>query len=381
MGILSKEKSYLGVDIGAHGLKIVELKNTKNRPQLWTYGILEQKLDIHLHNAEEKNIDELNRENNKQYSPVDNENKKKKDAERINELLMKDTRINESAGMLKFLLKQAKVQSTHASSSLPVSQVFHTVMNLPKVEEKMIPTIVRSEIAKLVPYSVDDMQIIPQKIATNHDNGNISLLVTAAPKMLISFYSAIFQKAGLELMELETEAFALTRSLVGHDTAVSMIVDVGAERTNFFIIDNSTPMTYRSLHIGGNDFDKILSSSLGFDEITANKIKLSLSIDSPHLSSDLFMQILDPIVKEIKYSFDLYLKQNGNKGKHPEKIVLSGGSSLFPVIKDYIASQFDVKVFIGNPWARVMHQDGINKILDSLGPRMSVAIGLALRNF
>jgi len=56
MGILSKEKSYLGVDIGAHGLKIVELKNTKNRPQLWTYGILEQKLDIHLHNAEEKNI-------------------------------------------------------------------------------------------------------------------------------------------------------------------------------------------------------------------------------------------------------------------------------------------------------------------------------------
>jgi len=33
---MAKEKSYLGVDIGAHGIKMIELKNTKNRPQLWT---------------------------------------------------------------------------------------------------------------------------------------------------------------------------------------------------------------------------------------------------------------------------------------------------------------------------------------------------------
>lgn len=381
MGLMSKEKSYLGVDIGAHGLKIVELKNTKNRPQLWTYGILEKKLDIHLEQPVEKNIDDLNRENDSKFVGDGKEDKKKIEARRLNDLVMKDKRIDEYAQMLKFLLKEAKVQTTHASSSLPVSQVFHTVMNLPKVEEKMISSIVRSEIAKMIPYSVDDMQIIPQKIPTTNENGNISLLVTAAPKVLISFYSAIFQKAGIQLMELETEAFALTRSLVGHDTAVSMIVDVGAERTNFFIIDNSTPMTYRSLQIGGNDFDKILASSLGFSEDVANKIKLSLSVGNPQLSPDSFIQILDPIVKEIKYSFDLYLKQNINLGKRPEKIILTGGSSLFPVLKDYIAKQFDVKVFIGNPWARVMHQDGINKILDNLGPRMSVAIGLALRSF
>ncbi|OIO20558.1 MAG: hypothetical protein COY69_00895 [Candidatus Magasanikbacteria bacterium CG_4_10_14_0_8_um_filter_32_14] len=378
---MSKEKSYLGVDIGAHGIKIVELKNTKNRPQLWTYGILEKKLDIHLQQTTEKNIDDLNKENDSKYLEEPKEDKKKAEAHHLNDLIMKDTRINEYAQMLKFILKKAKVQTTHASSSLPVSQVFHTVMNLPKVEEKMISSIVRSEIAKMIPYSVDDMQIIPQKITTTPDNGNISLIVTAAPKMLISFYSAIFQRAGLKLMELETEAFALARSLVGHDTTVSMVVDVGAERTNFFIIDNATPMTYRSLQIGGNDFDKILASSLGFSEDVANKIKLSLSVDNPHLSSDLFIQILDPIVKEIKYSFELYLKQNVNIGKRPEKIILTGGSSLFPIIKDYIASQFEMKVFIGNPWARVMHQDGINKILDNLGPRMSVAIGLALRNF
>jgi len=380
---MAKSKSYLGVDIGAHGLKIVELKNTKNRPQLWTYGVFSKKLDIHLE-SQEKDVTDLSKEDNK-YQVPNRQNRVKENSEKKKVLspsiLLQDSRIDDYAQMLKYLLKKSKVETKHASSSLPVSQVFHTVMNLPKVEEKMIPSIVRSEVAKMVPYNVDDMQIIPQKIANSSNTGNISLLVTAAPKALITFYSTIFQRAGLELMELETEAFALTRSLVGHDNAVSMIVDVGAERTNFFIIDNSTPMTYRSLRIGGNDLDKIMASSLGFEEKEAGKIKMSLSATNSHIAPDLFLSILDPIVKEIKYSFDLYLRQNINQGKRPEKIILSGGASLFPVIKDYIASQFDIKVFIGNPWARVMHQDGIKKILDNLGPRMAVSIGLALRNF
>jgi len=379
---MAKEKSYLGVDIGAHGIKMVELKNTKNRPQLWTYGILEKNLDIHLHNSKKiEDKEEKKPENAQAYFPQDKVMKTDNSLSQMQVVLSDEDRINQYADMLKVLMKKSKVSTKHASSSLPVSQVFHTVINLPKVEEKAISTIVKAEVAKMIPYPIEEMQVIPQKIPVENKNGNITLLVTAAPKILISFYSKIFQRSGLQLMELETEAFALTRSLVGRDTTVSMIVDVGAERTNFFIIDNATPMTYRSLHIGGNDFDRILASTLGLEGDIASKVKSSLSLENMKLSSESFVSILDPIVQEIKYSFDLYLRQSGNIGKRPEKIVLSGGASLFPVIQDYITQKFDMKVFVANPWARVMHQDGIKKILDNLGPRMAVSIGLALRNF
>ncbi|MFA7244913.1 MAG: pilus assembly protein PilM [Candidatus Magasanikbacteria bacterium] len=381
---MSKAKSYLGVDIGAHGIKLVEIKNTKGRPQLWTYGILDKNLDVHLSSVYVKNkdIEELSRisDNVNPLQEVKNNNSKL-DLNVIQDILSKDTRINEYAEMLKFLVKQSKVDTKYSSASLPVSQVFHTVINLPKVEEKMIPNIIKAEVAKMIPFPIEEMQIIPQRIPTENNNGNITMLVTAAPKILISFYSIIFQKAGLELMELETEAFALTRSLVGLDKMVTMVLDVGAERTNFFIVDNATPMTYRSLHIGGNDFDKVLATSLGTSVEEAKKIKISLSGIHNQLSLDDFLPVLDPIIKEIKYSFDLYLRQSGNIGKKPEKIILTGGSSLFPLIKDYIAKEFDMKIFVGNPWARVIHQDGIKKMLDDLGPRMSVSIGLALRNF
>jgi type IV pilus assembly protein PilM len=302
---MAKEKSYLGVDIGAHGIKIVELKNTKNRPQLWTYGILEKQLDIHLHNKQNnkqiENSELKTDDKSSAYFPQNQVMKAENSLSQMQEMLQKDARINEYAEMLKTLVKKSKVSTKYASSSLPVSQVFHTVINLPKVEEKAISSIVKAEVAKMIPYPIEEMQVIPQKIPVENKNGNITVLVTAAPKVLISFYSNIFSRAGLQLMELETEAFALTRSLVGHDTTVSMIIDIGAERTNFFIIDNATPMTYRSLHIGGNDFDKILATNFGFDESTSGNIKNSLSVENMNLSSDSFLSILGPIVQEIKY--------------------------------------------------------------------------------
>jgi Tfp pilus assembly PilM family ATPase len=48
MSVFQKTEGYLGVDLGAGGIKMVELHKTKGRPQLWTYGIAHQALDIHL---------------------------------------------------------------------------------------------------------------------------------------------------------------------------------------------------------------------------------------------------------------------------------------------------------------------------------------------
>lgn len=49
----SKEQSYLGIDIGMGSIKIVELKNNKGKPQLVTYGFIEQSADIIHDNSEE----------------------------------------------------------------------------------------------------------------------------------------------------------------------------------------------------------------------------------------------------------------------------------------------------------------------------------------
>jgi len=160
-----------------------------------------------------------------------------------------------------------------------------------------------------------------------------------------------------------------------------MVVDVGAERTNFFIIDQGLPMTHRSVQIGGDTINNILSGRLGVGGDIVEQVKTDTSrLDWTKINTSLFDSVTGPVVKEIEYSFDLFLSQLGNQNKRPEKIVLTGGSSFFPLLKQQIEKHFEMKVFVGDPWARVVYQQDLKVLLDSIGPRMAVSIGLALRN-
>ncbi len=374
MSLFSKKEAYLGIDIGAHGIKLVELHKTKDRPQLWTYGIAEEELDIHLPTSHNKTPEEILAESGDSFLNLE----KKKKSKELPQL--DDPRIDKYAKLLKELIKRSRVTTNLATASLPVSYIFHTVINLPKVDDKEIDAIVKAEVNKMTTLPVEEMQIVHQKIP-NHDekSKNVSILVTAAPKILVQFYTLIFQKAGIQLQELETEAFALERSLVGRDKATVMVVDIGAERTNFFIIDNGLPMTHRSISEGGQTIDAELAKALGIEKSLASQMKKDLS-RMTNVPDKIFMPLVDIVTREIEYSFDLFLSQTGNNGKKPEKIILTGGVSVLPFFKDEIEKRFSLKVFVGDPWARTVYQDGLRQVLDGIGPRMAVSIGLAMRN-
>ena len=49
---MKKSESFLGVDIGSSGIKLLELRKSKGRPQLWTYALVDQPLDINMRENE-----------------------------------------------------------------------------------------------------------------------------------------------------------------------------------------------------------------------------------------------------------------------------------------------------------------------------------------
>lgn len=351
MSLFKKDLSYLGVDLGAGGVKLVELKKVKGRPQLWTYGILEEAFDLHTASAAGAS----------------------------------DPRVAHYAQLLRHLVERSRITTKRATASLPVSQVFHAVITLPAVPPKELDYHVRAKVAKVLPHPIDEMQLVYQPLEKNGKQAitqrkDVKLLVTAARKQLIQFYTDIFQSAGLILDELETEAFALARSLVGRDIATVMVVDIGAERTNFFIIDDGAPVTHRSIQVGGRSIDRELMKALGIDETVVGQVKYDLSRSAGSVVGlELLGSVVDPIIKEIQYGFDLFLHQTGNEEKRPEKIILTGGAALFPACVSAIQRAFAMKIFVGDPWARVVYQQRLKPTLDVIGPRMAVAIGLALR--
>ncbi len=372
-----KPKSYLGIDIGSGGVKLVELRLEKKRPVLFTYGLTSTKQDIHRIQAhKDQNVASLLQREEKTENAAA--------AEQFTE-----AQIASYSDTVKSLCKAARVTSKNAVVSLPVSSVFHAVVTLPIVKKEELDHIVKAEVKKLLPMPLEEMALDFQVLNGPSESKSQRVLVNAVSNKLIEFYSKVFSRAGLTLDALEPESTALTRCLMGKDQAVAMIIDIGSERTNFFIIDQGVPITHQTIESGGDKIDKILQNILGIEADLVERVKYDLfdylptgnnAVLSEQKWLDTLMPVIDPILKEIDVSLEMYLRQSGNEGKRPEKIILTGGMSLMPFLAKYIENNFRIKCYVGDAWARVVYQDGLKPLLRQIAPRMSVAIGLALRS-
>lgn len=278
------------------------------------------------------------------------------------------------------------------------------------MNEKDLESAIKWEAKKVIPMPVEDMildskileDFFPdpatkkgQKIDNNEDfskkgflkisrtkkKKNLKVLLTAAPKDLVKRYMAIFKSAGLSLLSLDTESFALIRSLVGNDRSPLMIVDIGSIVTNISVVANSVPILNRSIDIGGLTITKAIANSLNVNLERAEQFKYDIGM-SPERKGQgsvptTIENTLTPIVDELRYSLNLY-RDRGQKDI--EKIILTGGSSLLLNLPQYLSNLLNLRVFLGDPWSRVVYPEELKPVLDEIGPRYSVAVGLAMRD-
>jgi type IV pilus assembly protein PilM len=345
-----KEDSYLGVDIGGKVVKLVELRNKSHKAELVTYA----------HAALPK---------------VAASDSVFEDAESL-------------AVLLKQAVKESGISTRKAVTALPSPAVFSAIINLPNIERKDISNkkkmqaAVMWEAKKVLPLPVEEMVIDWKVLPDNPNLAGVRVLLTSASNKLVRKYLELFAQADLELVSLETESFALTRSLVGNDTSTVMVVDMGAVNTYIMIVDQGIPFMDRTITTAGMSVTQLIADHLGVSIAQADQFKMDLANArkfDPQQITSLFESILQPIIHEIKYSFNLY-KQDEYGGKDIDKIILTGGSSLLPHITDYLSQLLDVPVFLGDPWARVVYPEEMRPILDEIGPKFAISIGLGMRD-
>lgn len=346
-------KSYLGVDLGATSIKIVELKDEGGRSRLLTYGYSEQTAgypEKEFTETPEKAID-----------------------------------------LIKKICAKSKTVSKQTVAALPSASVFSSVINIPALVGKDLGSAVQWEAKKIIPLPLEEM-ILDWKVLNPEEPPQIpgtpvttqkttQVLLTAAAKNLVKKYLDIFKGAGLNLVSLETETFALIRSLVGVDKSTVIVVDMGAASTAISIIENGVPFLNRSLNIGGLTITKEIAASLGTDFNQAEQLKYDVGISGAAEGGvpKIIERALSMLLNEIKYCSNVYQSQESARGRRVEKIILTGGGALLPNFSEYLSSALNMRTYIGNPWARVIYPEEMKPILDQIGPKFSVAIGLAMR--
>lgn len=349
MATFNPKQSYVGVEIGSSGIKVVQLGLDNQRPRLMTYGYIELQTDIIKNDA----------------------------------AASRDTVIS----ALKTVLREAKVTTNKAIAALPSFTVFSSIISLPMMSRKELNSAVRWEAKKFVPMPIDELVLDWKLLKDNHDAKtnatapkNLRVLITAAPKSLVRRYIEIFKAAGLQITDLETEALALERSLIGTDPAPVMIVDIGAMATDIAVVVDGIPLINRSIDVGGNTMTKSIAQSLNIDHDRAEQFKRDFGLSSADTTVSQIPKtiefVISSIVNEIRFVLNLYRSQ----GTGPiQRIVLSGGSSFLLNLPVYLEKTLSIKTFIGDPWARVVYPVELKPILNEIGPRFSVAIGLAMR--
>ncbi len=401
MDLFSKNKSIIGIDIGADSVKMIELIKEQGKPKLLTYGVAEDSIDI-----------------------------------------VRDTSAESTAKLvhiIKQIMSEARISGKSVIAALPTFSVFSSILSLPMMPQKDLAQAVRWEAKKFVPMPLDEMildwkllksidtlqqergqaaapptsplavadpnnpvdpntppDVVPPNDVTTSIAGSnpdkaaaletpvqassdhLRVLITAAPKSLVSRYVDVMKSAGLQLGSLETEAFAVARSIVGKQKGSVMVVDIGAITTDIIIIEDGIPILNRSIDVGGKTLTAAIAKSLHIDVARAEQFKRDIGVGGGGGSAipRVMQQTLQPILQEITYSHNLYLSQTNQP---VEKIILTGGSALLPAMDQFLATSTNINTYLGDPWSRITYPEELKPVLDEIGSKLPVAIGLALR--
>lgn len=346
-------KSFLGIDIGASAIRVVELSRRGRQIQLENYG-------------EVKSADLKN-------TPF---RKMPGDALSLH--------ARESSQVISAILKEANIKTREVNFSIPDFSTFFTSFELPPMSEEELKQAVRYEARSYVPLPLSEVTLDWQLI-----NGG-KVLVAAFPNDALSQFQEIASICGLEVKELEAEVFALGRALVKKDEGAVVVLDLGARSTTCNIFEAGNLKMSHSFNVSGNEFTEVLSRALKIDYPSAEQLKIDQGLipfeGAERNTRDILLPLVDSILAETKKTLRSFLQQDGREVK---KTILAGGSALLPGLSDYFFEELNsdkkqeevekIKVEVANPFVQITFQQILADMLKTMGPSYTIAVGLAMK--
>jgi type IV pilus assembly protein PilM len=217
--------------------------------------------------------------------------------------------------------------------------------------------------------------------------------LVVAYRELVDRYVAACRKAGLTVVGIDLEAFALLRSLseppeeaAARDAAL-VAVAIGHERSTFAVSDGTVCEFTRVLDWGGAALDAAAAQALDLTPPQAEPIKRTLSLtDGPApegvpeeaaaAARKAMRRQVQAFARELVSSLQFYQGQPGSLGIG--EIVLTGGTAHLGGLAEELQQLIGVQVSLGDPLVRVKP----GKRLQTPEPvgSLAVAIGLGIED-
>jgi type IV pilus assembly protein PilM len=261
------------------------------------------------------------------------------------------------------------------------------------VDPKQLGNAIRFRAQEALPIPVEEAVLdyrILSESETEEGERTCRVLLVVAYRELVDRYLAACRKAGLAVVGIDLEAFALLRSLAAPrpaEEAALVVVAIGHDRSTFAVSDGTVCQFTRVLEWGGHALDVAVAQALDLTPPQAEPIKRSLSLaggpapegltnEQAEAACEAMRRQVGAFARELVSSLQFYQGQPGSLGIG--EIVLTGGTAHLFGLPDELERLIGVRVRLGDPLERVKP----GKRLQTPEPvgSLAVAIGLGIED-
>ncbi len=288
------------------------------------------------------------------------------------------------AEAIKALLASANIKITDVAVSIPESQVYTKVIEMPELSEQELSAALKFEMEQYVPLPLDQVRTDWEVLIKNDSEGKktMDVMLVAAPIITLEKYENLIGMVGLKTEVIETEIVSVHRSLLPlvNNQDSNLIVHIGATTTSVAIVRQGRIKMVFSVAQGGTAITRAISVDLGIDITQAENYKKAYGLNKDTFEGKIgrsLTPILESIIGDINKAILLFKEKNNNEVI--KQVVLSGGSALLPGIDVYFTNSLGSQVVLGNCFT-AYNMGNVPNELQIESSSYNVVIGLALRN-
>lgn len=292
----------------------------------------------------------------------------------------------EIAQFLKKWIAQARITTNNVNITLPESQVFTKVLDMPVLTEKELSKAIYWEAEQYIPAQLDSMVLdwsVLRRPLEGTSQQKMQVLLVAASSQLIKRYQSILELAGLSIVAIETEILSVVRSITAHNNSpTSLVMHIGSLSTSLAIVQNDVMVFNYTIPLGGIAMTRSIAANFGFSPTQAEEYKRTYGLLDKNFGGKVgkaIQPILVEILSEVRKSIAFYNEKY--KSDSPiTQILLTGGGASLPGIDLFLVQNLGIETVIANPW-KILNIQKVPDAVSKFGSEYAVAIGLALKEY
>ena len=346
---LGKSKSLVGLDIGSSAVKIVELRKKGSSYELVNLGI---------------------------------------------ESLGQDTVVDGSimdalsvSSAIEKIFNENRIKTKNVATSVSGHSVIVKRVTVSANTDEELYNAIPYEAQQHIPFDIGDVNLSYQGLGPAANGTGTDVMLVAAKRDKILNHTNVLSQAGKIPTVVDYDGFAVYNSFeVNYDIPsdqMGALLNIGASIMNIVIGRGGNPLFTRDVSVGGNQYTDTLQKELDLSFEDAERLKQGFEVPNisqdqklPHLRS-----VTEILMLEIQKTFDFFRQTTSTE--NIQHIYVSGGTAKIEGLVEQLKAEFNIPVEIINPFQRVVIDPKKFDVgyVDEIAPRMSVAVGLALRSF